>query len=124
MPKNHVVPSLPTVLLTAFLILSNIVTGAYAGMHYPKEPSLRNARIFEYAVTWLLIGFWLNHDSKGREGSFVKSNWPWYLIWPFITPYYLWKTRRARFFLPIIWFIAIFIIATAIGGLTYTLLIF
>ena len=116
---------MPTIVLCLFLLASNTIEGAYAGQLYPHEPSLRNARIFEYIVIWLLIGWWLNSDSKRMKSKLVQRIWPWsYLIWPLIMPYYLWKTRRVKGILPVIAFVGVFLLTAFIGGLVYTIFIF
>ena len=125
MDKSRLPISFATVLLGGFLLLSNIVAGAYFGTHYPHDASMRNYLVFERIVIWLLIGLWLTSDAKRFGISWVNRIGPLvYLAWPVLVPFYLWQTRRFKGIVPVLAFSVIVLVATAVGGLVYTLFIF
>jgi hypothetical protein len=125
MDKSRLHISFATVLLCGFLLFSNIAAGIYFGTHYPHDAAMRTYLLFDRMVIWLLIGLWVTSDSKrfeiswlNRIGSLV------YLIGPVVIPFYLWQTRHFKGIIPVVAFAGIVVVATAVGGLVYTLFIF
>lgn len=114
-----------TLLIGAFLLVVNVLEGAYLGMHYPRPPRMAAFRIIEYLVVWILIAMWMKSDArKSNLGwTIALGNWI-YLVWPAVAPSYLWSTRRAKGFVPIVVFIIIFVVSTVVGAFVYTLFIF
>ena len=116
--------ALPTILLCLFLLLTNVIGGAYAGMHYLGGLPMLNFRFFNRLVVWCLIGFWLKTDGRSRRIEWIDGMglFP-YLVWPFIMPYYLWQTRGLRAILPVLAIVGILVTTVGIGGIVYTIFI-
>ena len=86
---------------------------------------MRGYLLFERVVIYLLIALWLTADAKRFEIAWFNRMGPFvFLIRPVLVPFYLWQTRRFKGIVPVLAFSGIVIVATAIGGLVYTLFIF
>jgi len=72
--------------------LSGAVTGLYIAAHaeVPRE-TIYIVRIVIYA----LVVRWLHYDTKNNLGG-MRDHFILALLWPFVLPYHLWKTRRFR----------------------------
>ncbi|MCA1565533.1 MAG: hypothetical protein LC803_07830 [Acidobacteria bacterium] len=74
-----------------------------------------------------VLGYWLEVD--GRRHHHPAFKWPYcrgiflHLIWMFIIPYYLFKTRGARAFLTLLIFASMYVVSALAGALAATLLI-
>lgn len=70
------------------------------------------------------IGYWLHVDSRRHN-----FKWPYcrgiflHLIWMFLVPYYLFKTRGVRAFLTILIFAGMYMVSLLIGALAAAVLI-
>jgi len=110
----------PTGLLYLFLVLTQIVSGAYAvsGLEPPASFTL----IYIFGFFWI-IGWWLLVDSRTRGVRWVFDMGLFlYVAWPFILPYYLVKSRGRKGLLAILCFVAVYIGATLVGVALYLVL--
>ena len=110
----------PTVLLYAFVVISQIGHGIYV----VTEGGAPAVITFINALGFLwLVGWWLRRDSRLRSiisiydlGLFL------YILWPFIMPYYLLKTRGTRGLLVIFGFVVAYVGGLVVGVTISTLL--
>jgi len=110
----------PTGLLYLFLVLTQIVSGAYAASGL--EPPASFTLIYIFGFFWI-IGWWLLVDSRTRGVRWVFDMGLFlYVAWPFILPYYLVKSRGRKGLLAILCFVAVYIGATLIGVALYLVL--
>ena len=109
--------SAPTVLLCAFVIISQVANGLYLSSEIEPPPIFTFLRVLMFL--WI-IGWWLQRDSR-------KYNFNWvldlglflYVAWPIIMPYYLLRTRGLKGFIPILVFSGIYLGAALIGVTFY-----
>ena len=110
----------PTSLLYIYLILTSIARGIYFGGQI--EPPALFTFIYSSGFLWI-VGWWLLTDSRKRGVAWVYDiGFFLNIAWPFIMPYYLVKTRRAKGLLLILGFVGTFIAALAVGMALYLLL--
>ena len=94
----------PTGLLYLFLVLTQIVTGAYRISGIEPPPSF--TVIYILGFLWI-IGWWLRTDSRKRGVNWVFDIGLFlYIAWPVILPYYLFKSRSGKGLLAILCFVA------------------
>jgi hypothetical protein len=111
----------PTVLLYAFLVITNIGFG----FHSPKghEPPPVLSAIDSLGFLWI-IGWWLRRDSRKRGIAWVYDMGLFlYYAWPFIMPYYLLKTRGRKGLLVILGFVGVYFGAGIVGVIFRWLLV-
>jgi hypothetical protein len=110
----------PTALLYIFLVVTHIIAGIYLSSDIELPPAY--TFLYPLALLWI-IGWWLEKDSRkhGVEWVFDMGLFL-YMAWPFIMPFYLFKTRGVKAFLTIIAFVAIYFGAYATGVAIYVLL--
>lgn len=110
----------PTVLLYAFVVISQIGHGIYV----VTEGGAPAVITFSDAVGFLwLVGWWLRRDSRLRSViSIYDLGMFLYILWPFIMPYYLLKTRGARGLLVILGFVVAYVGGLVVGVTISTLL--
>jgi hypothetical protein len=110
----------PTGLLYLFLVLTQIVTGAYRVSGIEPPPSF--TVIYILGFLWI-IGWWLRADSRRRGVSWVfDMGFFLYVAWPLILPYYILRSRGGKGLLTILCFVAIYIGATVVGAVLYSFL--
>jgi hypothetical protein len=110
----------PTSLLYIYLILTSIALGIYLGSQI--EPPAVFTFIYSAGFLWI-VGWWLLTDSRKRGVAWVYDiGFFLYIAWPFIMPYYLVKTRRAKGLLLILAFVGTYVAALAVGMALYLLL--
>lgn len=110
----------PTVLVYAFAATSQIGHGIYSVTE--GEPPHAFTIISGIGFFWIL-GWWMRRDSR-------LQNIPWiydmgmflYMIWPFIMPYYLIKTRGAWGLIGVLGFLAAYIGGLTVGVIVASLL--
>jgi hypothetical protein len=110
----------PAILLYLFVVVTQFFTGVYAasGIELPPLFEILN----RFAFLWI-IGWWLWDDSKKRQIPWVyDTGFFLYLVWPFILPYHLLKSRGAKGLLFIGAFVLIYIAAAVAGVALYILL--
>ena len=110
----------PTVLLYAFVVISQIGHGIYVVTEggAPAVITFINALAF----LWL-VGWWLRQDSRLRSVTSVYDLGMFlYVLWPLIMPYYLLKTRGTRGLLVILGFVVAYVGGLVVGVTISTLL--
>lgn len=111
----------PTVLLYAFAVTSEIGDGFYIVTE--GEPPRAFTVASGIGLLWIL-GWWLRRDSRLRGFPWIYDMGMFlYMVWPFIMPYYLIKTRGARGLLGILGFAAAYIGALIVGATLASLLV-
>lgn len=109
--------SIPLILLVLCLLLMQIANGAYAAQGL--EPS-GSFVILCYLSILGLIGYWLDKDSRNYGVKWVYDlGFFLYFAWPFIVPYYLFKTRGIRAILTILIFVGIYLATYLVGLLVF-----
>jgi len=109
----------PTALLCIYLFITQTIAGFYLsrGVELPATYTF----LYPLALIWI-IGWWLEKDSQRHGVAWVLDMGLFLAIaWPFIMPYYLFKTRGVRALLAIIAFVAIYLLAFVIGVALYAL---
>ena len=110
----------PTSLLYIYLTLMQIAHGIYFASEI--EPPSAFSLMYSVGFLWI-VGWWLLTDSRKRGIAWVYDiGFFLFIAWPFIMPYYLFKTRRAKGLLPIFAFIGAYIGALGVGMALYLLL--
>jgi hypothetical protein len=107
----------PAVLLYVYLIITSLAQGVYSasGIEAPAGFTL----LYPIGYLWI-VGWWLRTDSRKRRIAWVYDMGLFLNIaWPFIMPYYLFKTRGTRGLLAIVIFGGVFIGAFALGAALY-----
>lgn len=110
----------PTILLYLFLIITQFVNGIYGASE--AEPPPAHLLLHPFGFLWA-VGWWLMRDSRRRGVKWVFDMGLFlYLAWPFIMPYYLFKTRGVKGFLTILIFVGAYLGANLAGIMLYLLL--
>ena len=109
----------PAVLLYLYVGLMQLANGIYLAARIEPPPGFNLVDFF--GLLWIL-GWWLLTDSRKRGLAWVYDIGFFLTIaWPFIMPYYLFKTRGARGLLSILAFIGVyvggFVVGVALGVL-------
>ena len=105
--------TVPTVLLYAFVVISQVGFGIYYGQQIEPPPALTLIHIL--AFLWIM-GWWLRTDSRKRGIPWVYDMGLFLNIaWPFIMPYYLLKSRGAKGLLVILYFVVAYVGAVIVG---------
>ena len=109
-----------TTLLYVFLIVTQLISGAYLASGRETPPMF--ALVYAFGFLWM-IGWWLRDDSKRREIRWVYDiGFFLSVAWPFVLPIYLLKSRGVKGIIPVLAFIGVFIGATILGMVLYLLL--
>jgi hypothetical protein len=109
----------PTVLLYAFVVVSQIGRGFYEATEGGPPPAFV---VFNALGFLWIVGWWMRRDSRQRGIDWVYDMGMFlYILWPFVMPYYLIKTRGARGLLIILGFCAVYISGLLIGVTIATL---
>ena len=110
----------PTVLLYLFVLLTQIAAGGYQASGL--EPPASYTFIYTCGFLWV-VGWWLRTDSRKRGIGWVFDMGLFlYVAWPFVLPYYLFKSRGVRAVLVILGFAAVYIGGALLGMALYLLL--
>jgi hypothetical protein len=97
-----------------------IAHGIYLASEIEPPPAF--TLIDTVGLLWI-VGWWLLTDSRKRGIAWVYDiGFFLSIAWPFIMPYYLFKTRRAKGLLLIFAFIGAYIGALGVGMALYLLL--
>lgn len=111
----------PTVLLYVFAVTSQIGHGIY--LVTEGEPPHAFTVASGIGLLWIL-GWWMRRDSRLRGFPWIYDMGMFlYMVWPFIMPYYLIKTRGARGLLGILGFAAAYIGALIVGATVASLFV-
>jgi hypothetical protein len=111
----------PTVLLYAFAITSEIGDGFYVVTE--GEPPRAFTVASGIGFLWIL-GWWLYRDSRLRSTPWIYDMGMFlYILWPFIMPYHLIKTRGAWGLLGILGFVGAYIGGLVVGATVAELLV-
>ncbi|MEP6569662.1 MAG: hypothetical protein ABJC10_07810 [Acidobacteriota bacterium] len=103
----------PATLLFAFVIISQTGHGIYLVTEGGPPPAF--TVINALGFLWF-VGWWLRRDSKARSIPWVYDMGMFlYILWPFIMPYYLLKTRGARGLLVILGFVVAYMGGLVVG---------
>ena len=111
----------PAVLLYAFVVITQIGHGVYVATEggAPALFTLANT----LGLVWI-IGWWMRRDSQRRGIAWVYDMGMFlYILWPFIMPYYLLKSRGVRGLLVVLGFVVAYVGGHLAGALTTTFLI-
>ena len=109
----------PTSLLYVFLVVTQIVNGVYAAREAMPPPLY--GLLYPIAFLWI-VGWWMLKDSRKRGVGWVFDMGLYlFIAWPFVLPYYLFKTRGAKAFLLILAFVGVCVAALVLGGVLYIL---
>lgn len=93
----------PTVLLYAFVVISQIADGIYVVTEGGAPAFI--TFLSALGLVWL-VGWWLRRDNRLQNLTSVYDLGMFlYILWPFIMPYYLVKTRGARGLLVVLGFL-------------------
>jgi hypothetical protein len=110
----------PTALLYAFTAISQFGHGIYSVTE--GEPPQAFTVATGIGFLWIL-GWWLHRDSKLRGISWVYDMGMFlYMLWPFIMPYHLIKTRGTWGLIGILGFLAAYISGLTLGVILASLL--
>lgn len=111
----------PAVLLYVFVVITQMGHGVYVVTEGGAPPSFTFANTL--GIVWL-IGWWMRRDSQRRGFAWVYDMGMFlYILWPFIMPYYLLKTRGARGLLVVLGFVVAYVGGYLVGGLTAALFV-
>ncbi|HEY6186067.1 MAG TPA: hypothetical protein VIW80_00205 [Pyrinomonadaceae bacterium] len=108
----------------ASLYIFVAITQTIAGIYISRGIELPPAFTFLYPLSLLwVIGWWLQKDSRKHGVAWIFDMGLFLSIaWPFIMPYYLFKTRGMKAFLPILAFIGLYLGGYVMGAVIYALL--
>ena len=110
----------PTVLLYTFAFTSEIGEGFYSVTE--GEPPRGFTVASGIGFLWIL-GWWLRRDHRLRGIPWIYDMGMFlYMVWPFIMPYYLIKSRGARGLLGILGFVGAYVGGLVVGVTVATLL--
>jgi hypothetical protein len=105
----------PTVLLYAFVVITQIGRGVYIVFEGDAPASL--TLVTALGFVWI-VGWWMRRDSRQRGISWVYDMGMFlYILWPIIMPYYLLKSRGVRGLLIILGFAVAYIGGLLVGAL-------
>ena len=111
----------PTVLLYTFAFTSEIGEGFYSVTE--GEPPRGFTVASGIGFLWIL-GWWLRRDHRLRNIPWIYDMGMFlFMVWPFIMPYYLIKSRGARGLLGILGFAAAYIGALIVGATVASLFV-
>jgi hypothetical protein len=111
----------PTVLLYAFAVTSEIGDGFYIVTE--GEPPRAFTVASGIGFLWIL-GWWMRRDSRLRGIPWIYDMGMFlYILWPFIMPYYLLKSRGARGLLGILGFAGAYIGGLVVGVIVASLFV-
>jgi hypothetical protein len=111
----------PAVLLYIFIVVTQFAYGIYVARNAAPPPAF--TLLYPFCFLWV-IGWWLMRDSRVHNVKWVFDMGLFlYIAWPFIMPYYLFKTRGARGFVTILIFGAAYLGAYVAGVALYILLV-
>ena len=103
----------PTMLLYAFVVITQFAYGLYIGRQI-EAPAAYS--LLQGAAQLWIIGWWLRTDSRKRRVVWVYDLGFFLCIaWPLVMPYYLIKSRGAKGLLVVVSFIGAYVGATIIG---------
>src|SRR5687768_10591405 len=84
----------PTLLLYIFVVLTQIAAGGYQASGL--EPAAFYTFLYYIGFLWI-VGWWLRADSRKRGIAWIFDMGLFlYLAWPFVLPYYLFKSRGVK----------------------------
>ena len=110
----------PATLLYIFVIFTQFGHGIYFASGFEPPPAIPFMNTV--GLLWL-VGWWLLRDSRNRGIAWIYDiGFFLSIAWPFILPYYLLKTRRAKGLLLILAFVGTYIAAFAVGMAVYLFL--
>jgi hypothetical protein len=110
----------PATLLYTFAILTQFAHGIYFASGFEPPPAF--PLINTIGLLWL-VGWWLLRDSRHRGIEWIYDiGFYLSIAWPFVLPYYLLKTRRAKGLVLIFLFVGTYFAARGIGMAFYMLL--
>jgi hypothetical protein len=113
MVKPNSSASKPLILLCIFLLIVQIANGLYFARRI--EPSPAFDLMYALGFLWL-VGWWLKEDSKRYAVQWVYDmGFFLYLAWPFIIPYYLFRTRGIKAFITMLFVVGIFLGTYLVG---------
>ena len=110
----------PTALFWLFVVVTQLVAGLYFAGEIDPPP----AYVLLYPLTFLwVIGWWMRRDCRERGVAWVLDMGLFlYMAWPFVMPYYLFKTRGVRALLTVGAFVAVYLLAFLAGVMLAVLL--
>jgi hypothetical protein len=112
-PQSFIV----TTLLYVFVSVSQISRGIY--LAYGIEPPPGYDLIRLVGIIWIL-GWWLRQDLvKHKVGWPLDLGMFLQIGWPAVVPYYLFRTRGVRAFIPIGIFVTMYFAPLVIGAAIY-----
>jgi hypothetical protein len=104
----------PTPLLYVFLAVTQAAYGFYIARGASLPPAF--VLLYPFAFLWA-VGWWLRSDSRKRGVAWVFDMGLFlYVAWPFVLPYYLFKTRGAGAVLTILAFAGVYVAASVLGA--------
>ena len=111
----------PTVLLYAFAFISEIGQGFYT---VTEGESPRGFTVASGIGLLWIMGWWLRRDHRLRGIPWVYDMGMFlYMVWPFLMPYYLIKSRGARGLIGILGFAGAYLAGLVVGVTVATLLV-
>ena len=111
----------PTVLLYVYVVITQIGHGVYVVTEGGPPASFTLANTL--GLVWI-IGWWMRRDSQRRGIAWIYDMGMFlYVLWPFIMPYYLLKSRGARGLLVVLGFVVAYVGGYLAGGLTAALFV-
>ena len=109
----------PTALLYLYLVIAQTIAGFYLARGIELPPTY--IYLYPLGLLWIM-GWWLQNDSRKHGVAWVFDMGLFLAIaWPFIMPYYLFKTRGWRALFAILAFVAIYLGASVLGVALYAL---
>src|SRR3982751_314282 len=97
----------PTALLYIYLVITQTIAGFYLSRGIELPPTY--TFLYPLGLLWIM-GWWLQKDSRKHGVAWVFDMGLFLsLAWPFIMPYYLFKTRGWRALFAILAFGAIYL---------------
>lgn len=110
----------PAGLLYVFVAVTQFASGIYLASEVEPPPAF--TLLYPFAFLWV-IGWWLMRDSRERAVKWVFDLGLFlYIAWPFVMPYYLFKTRGVRAFVTLLLFAVAYLGALFAGMALYILL--
>jgi hypothetical protein len=111
----------PMALLYIYLVITQIIAGVY--LTREAEPPPIYTFLYPFGLLWI-VGWWLQKDSRRHGVAWVYDmGFFLFMAWPFIMPYYLFKTRGVKkALLTILIFGVVYLGAVIIGAGFYAML--